>query len=148
MADVLRAIEHNAQLQFELGAQFEKEKEFAKALRWFKQAALNDHLQAAYRAGMLCVGNRRWRKDALFWFQKAASHYYAPAEYQISLIYSAGVEVEADVEKAAHWLRLAIQHGSKEALLKLKMVSSNLPSLKTNHEPKSIGKVAEKGGYL
>src|SRR5262245_37847108 len=53
--------------------------------------------------------------EAIDWFRKAAMQGYAPAEFQMGLLYDFGFAVPPDDKEAFTWYRKAAQHGSGAA---------------------------------
>ena len=55
----------------------------------------------------------------LFWMEKSASQYYAPAEFALGAIYLGGTMVERDIDKAKEYLERSADSGFDSAIILL-----------------------------
>jgi hypothetical protein len=82
----------------------------ASAVKWFKEAAKQDHTGALYNLGLLYMAGHGVKCDesyAFELFERSASHGFGPSMIQLGLCYANGRGVMTDRSKAADWLRRA-----------------------------------------
>lgn len=97
--------------QFEVGAAYETgtgvARDEAEAARWFREAALQDNVEAQYRlARLVSRGSKGLKQDqatAIKLYQDAAGKGYAPAMNALGQAYQQGRGVDADLARAADW---------------------------------------------
>jgi len=70
---------------------------------------------AQFSLGSILYYGAQNTAEAVDWFRKAASHGYAPAEFQMGQLYDFGFGVEQDDAQALAWYRKAADHGSTPA---------------------------------
>lgn len=93
-------------------------KDPARAMDWFRAAALQNQATAAhalamgYRTGQ---GLAKDQNEAFTWSQKAAELDYKPAFFFVGMHYLLGRGVKKDEAKARDWLTKAAEQGDKEA---------------------------------
>jgi len=86
-------------------------KNYGKAIKWFRKAADQKHAGAMYILGCIySEGKYGIKKDpvqAVEWFFKAAEQGHAAAHVELGCMYSEGKGVEKNDEKAVEWFRKA-----------------------------------------
>lgn len=116
-----KALEHmqiaaNAQLapaQFMLGNFYAQgtgvEKDEAKAVEWYQKAAAQGNHLAQFGLGRLFAAknDQPAHAKAFQYFSEAAAADYAPAQYELAILYGSGKGVGADPAKAREWYEKA-----------------------------------------
>lgn len=93
-----------------------------KALEYFKIAAKSDIAEAQFNIAMILIsqscacGQEDEEKPVFHWMHKAAQNNFPLAQYHLGLMYSNGDFVKQNKELAGYWLKLASDHGVKEAV--------------------------------
>lgn len=88
-----------------------------EAIRWFRLAAEQDDVHAAYTLGRTYNNGEGVAQDyeeARKWFMIAARQGDANSQYRISEMYLEGHGVEKDLVQAYAWLSLAIGNGANK----------------------------------
>jgi len=91
----------------------------AKALRWFRRAADQDHAAAQSNLGLLYAEGRgvaRNDAEAAKWFRRAADQGLVEAQIILGLMYVKGQGVAQSYLLAHMWLNLAAAQGEAGAL--------------------------------
>src|SRR5438270_3898019 len=150
----------NADAQYKLAAAYLNGEGVARdgkqGVEWLQKAAKLDHpgAQLALSTFFLRGGGQNIPKDpkqGLLWLEKAANHGYAPAEYNLGLLYQdgdGGTGIPRDPHKAATLFRKAArQPGSTKSQAALQdMLQKKLISRQeANWQAAEPVKVAEKG---
>jgi TPR repeat protein len=121
-----RAEQGDAEAQFSLGFCYDDgrgvAKNYAQAVKWYRQAAEQNYAPAQFNLGY-CYANgqgvRKNKTEAAEWFRKAAEQNYAPAQSNLGCCYDNGRGVDKDVVAAAKWYRQAAEQGHPEAQFNL-----------------------------
>jgi TPR repeat protein len=96
----------------------EVNRNYRKAEKWFRKAALKGYDKAQYNLGVLCekgMGIPQDIKEAKKWKLKAAEQGEARAQNYYGVKYAKGEGVERDYTLAYMWLRLAVMQGNRLA---------------------------------
>jgi len=96
---------------------------FTKAYQCFDKGDIANDLECAYMKGYMHYKGLGCNQDytKAFWlFKKAADKGLSHAMYFLALCYRNGYGVEKNKKSADYWLTLAIQKGSRQALLEIK----------------------------
>jgi uncharacterized protein len=114
-----KAEQGSAEDQYLLGMRYESQAlDYREAVRWYRMAAMQRHVNAFYR---LCVlsdigrGIPQDHHEALRWCRLAADHGHAGAMYTIGIHYEKGRSVSSDPVQAHQWYNLAAAHGHNQA---------------------------------
>jgi len=93
-------------------------KRYSEAIKWYRQAARQGHLDALYRLGLAYAcghGVVRDYRRANAYFQQAAARGHAWAQYNMGVSFIKGQGVVKDPVKAYAWFLLAEQSGHSAA---------------------------------
>lgn len=108
----------DADAQYSLGYKYEKsigvEKDEKKAVRWYREAAAQDHLAALFAVGLMYAygkGVKRDDKESVRWVRKAAEKNFAKAQHRLGYNYEKGVGVKKSEQEAVKWYRKAVEQG-------------------------------------
>ncbi|MEP4192043.1 MAG: hypothetical protein ABJN51_13235, partial [Sneathiella sp.] len=118
------------------------EKNFSKALSWYKRAADMGFDRAQANVGTMYLKGEGVEADfseAAKWFTKAARNGHTIAQYNLGLMYEHGRGVEKSQSKALAWYNLASKAGHKQALNKLSILVAGDPDIKVE-TPESASK--------
>jgi len=113
-----KATKGDANAQKELGYYFEHgqdvEQDYKEAFKWYKKAALQEHIIAQFNLG-LCYFNGRGVKEnlgeAANWFKKAALQGDAYAQFLLGVCY----EVRQNYKEAFNWYTKAFKLGLSDS---------------------------------
>ena len=101
------------------------EPDYIQAAYYFRNAADNNHIQAAYEYGLMCLRpSGRFRKNfrnAEKYFKIAADGGYVGAQYMLGYMYRTGL-VEKDLHKAVEYLEKARNQSHSYSALELASV--------------------------
>jgi TPR repeat protein len=140
------ALNGNVDAQYALACAIEAEgNQIDLALGWYKKAALQGHLDACHKVGLICAcGDKEQRQDAAFWFMKAATAGHAPSQYQIGLLYERGIGVAQNPDEGLRWIRLAAKRGDADAKARIDSMNMWLDQITTADmlKPQKKGGVA------
>ncbi len=103
---------HSARLVYQLGRAYDANKDYAKALEFFRKAADANFALAEVNLGALYFngqGVARDYKEAAKWNRLAADQGLAPAEANLGLMYVHGQGVGVDYLEGQRLLRLAVE---------------------------------------
>ena len=102
--------------QFRLGYLYRNgfgvEKDFTKAVSWYRKAAISGHAMAQhYYAINLEIGRgiKKDLKEAAIWYRKAAEQGYADAQHWMAMASLSGNGLARDLEASYLWHKLALQ---------------------------------------
>ncbi len=105
-------------VRYELGLMYEKGNGVKKSLKeaeaYYKQAAINGHVDARFHLGCLYyhgIGDKPDYESAYLWLSRSAKKGHSEAEYYLGLMYYNGEGVEQNLAEAANWFRKAAEHG-------------------------------------
>ena len=108
--------------QSKLGFMYAKgihtDKDEQKAIRWFKEAAKNDHLNAQYNLGLMFAkgkGVERNYQEALKWYLLAAGQGDLISQHTLGVMYYRGVGTKKDTKRAFQWFLKAAEQGNAES---------------------------------
>lgn len=107
----------NATAQFELGNKYSNatgpQKNLAKALDWFRKAALQDHVEAQFKLAVMYQNGEGVKKDAteaVKWYDLAGDQGHVEAQFLIGkLLLLGGDGVQPNGPAAANWFRKAAE---------------------------------------
>ena len=112
----------NPEAQYYLGLHYEKEKDMAEAVKWYRKAAVQEDLDAQYKLG-LCYENGdgvdQNSEEAVKWYQKAAEHGIVEAQYKLGICYENGIGIEKDIAEAVKWYQMVADRKNIEAQYRL-----------------------------
>lgn len=97
-----------------VGAYYDREGDPAKAIHWYRKAALQGDERAENIMGLAYYKGRGVPRDyfkAISWYRKAARQGSALAENNLGKAYYFGQGVPQDYTKAVYWFHLAAQRG-------------------------------------
>lgn len=103
---------------FQTGQQLYNAKNYAEAVKWYRQAAEQGHAAAQNNLGNCYYNGRGVTKnpdEAVAWWGKAAEQGYAAAQYNLGNCYYNGQGVTKDLDKAAAWWGKAAKQGNSAA---------------------------------
>lgn len=113
--------------QFELGRALEEDGDNELACAWYKKAAMQGHIEAAYCCGMLCLKMKgEHMKEAAYWLGRAANSGHVDAQHQLAVVLGNGYGVKHDPEESLRWHRIAASYGHKESQDKLEKLNKFL----------------------
>ncbi len=133
----LAAEQGNAEAQFRVGSfsktlaeiagttnrvpgsvRIEPDKEYATALRWYRLAAEQGHIEAQYNLAMMYAEARgvpQNNTEAVNWFRLAARQGYADAQYRLGLAYDGGQGIPENNVRSYVWLSVSAAQGNEDA---------------------------------
>lgn len=133
----LAAEQGNAEAQFRVGSfsktlaeiagttnripgseRIEPDKEYATALRWYRLAAEQGHIEAQYNLAMMYAEARgipQNNTEAVNWFRLAARQGYADAQYRLGLAYDSGQGIPENNVRSYVWLSVSAAQGNEYA---------------------------------
>lgn len=92
--------------------------DYDQALKWYAEAAKQDHADAQYSVGLVYMTGPKRLTDyekALYWFLKAAEQDHFSAQNSLGVMYANGLGVPQDFQRAATWYRKAADQGEQFA---------------------------------
>lgn len=119
----------DATAQFNLGVKYRKgytvEQSNQQALKWFRKAAKQKHVQAQNNIGFMYLhgcGVKLNAHRAVAWFRKAAEQGHATAQYNLGGMFMLGAGIEKNYAKAQELFRKAAS--SKEQNIRFNSIES------------------------
>lgn len=106
----------NARAQCNLGAIYDRDQNYAEAVRWYRKAAEQDYDIAQYLLGGMYEQGSGVTQDyaeAVRWWRKAAERGNAEALYNLGVMYATGRGVAQNYVRAYMWATLASRAGGK-----------------------------------
>ena len=94
------------------------DKDFKKAVQWFRRAAEKGHAVAQYNLGIMTYlgqGVDQDYRQAAEWFRRAGEQDHAAAQYNLGFLYYEGKGVERDNLQAYMWIDRAANLGDDKA---------------------------------
>ena len=91
------------------------EKDYEKAIKWYRKAADQGHAKAQYYLGVMYDNGEGVEEDdeqAAYWYRKAAEQGDDDAQYNLGVMYDNGEGVEENDEQAVYWYRKAAGQGN------------------------------------
>lgn len=128
VADASAEQDHKRGLLFYKGIGVDKD--FKKAVQWFKQAAKKGHSGAQYNLGIMSYLGQGMTKDfaqAAHWFQKAGEQDHASAQYNLGFLYYEGKGVTKDDLQAFMWIDRSANLGDEKAVRARETLQKALP---------------------
>lgn len=114
----VKAEQGDAEAQYHLGMQYERlGLDYREAVRWYRMAAMQRHMEAFYRLCVLSDIGRGMLQDyqeALRWCRLAADYGHARAMMTIGVHYEKGRSVTKDLVQAHLWYNLAAAYGERD----------------------------------
>lgn len=89
------------------GITFDKQKDYVKALEWYKKAASQNNAWAQYRIGRLYEYGLGVPQDyikAMEWYKKASAQNHVNAQDAIGRLYDMGQGMSIEDKEAMEWL--------------------------------------------
>jgi TPR repeat protein len=112
-----------AEEAFKKAEAFGEKNNLVEALRWYRVAADQGHLESQNNVGMFYVSGMGVKKDVVEgarWLRKAADRGHDVAQRNLGFLYLQGIGVAQDRAEAIRWLRKAADQGDEEAKSVLK----------------------------
>ena len=119
---------YNDEAQYSIGSTYYSKQDYAKAMEWFRKAAVNGNADAQYNIGYMYHNGQGVAKDyakALEWYGKAAANGNAAAQNNIGYMYQHGRKlsrkyqhgqgVAQDYAKALEWYEKAAVQENADA---------------------------------
>ena len=142
----------DAKAQYTLGRKYLEgrggaAREAATAAHWLKQAARQQHIEAAYLLGGLYAagsGVPRNHAQAATWYQKAAWAGHPSAAWELGLLYENGNGVRRDAQEAYTWYSIAASGHSRKYTTAPQRVeartsaSTRIAKLSIDLDPKAV----------
>ncbi|HEY1797686.1 MAG TPA: tetratricopeptide repeat protein [Stellaceae bacterium] len=94
--------------------------DYAKAVGWFREAAINGNVPAQFNLAVLYehgLGVPQNMNEALIWYHSAAARNYPSAQYNLAISYAQGHGTPQDLVAAARWYLRAAQQGMVAAMV-------------------------------
>ncbi len=128
----------NAEAEFALGQMYSRgwgtPRDETDALRWFQMANdPNSDGPPTDWAVLDGYGVQQDQKQAAYWYQQAAEHGHAEAEYNLGRLYATGQGVPRDQEEAMRWIRAAATQGYAPALARFGTRYANGDGIAQDH---------------
>jgi TPR repeat protein len=114
-----------AEIQYNIGVECYKKRDYINAAGWFEKAAELGHMQAQYNLGVAYYEGDRIGQDyikAKEWLEKAALQGHARAQYGIGFMYYSGEGIDKDYKQAKYWFKKAIKQGDVQAEYSLGLI--------------------------
>jgi type II secretory pathway predicted ATPase ExeA len=132
------------------GYNFDRQKNYKEAVRWYRKAAERGHAQAQVNLGTLYskgLGVGRDYTETVKWYRKAAEQEHAQAQNNLGVMYSEGQGVEQDYNEAAKWCSKAAEQGHAQAQTNLCIMYSKGQGVGQDYKEaaKLCRKAAEQG---
>ncbi|MGR3174051.1 MAG: AAA family ATPase [Candidatus Scalindua sp.] len=132
------------------GYNFDRQKNYKEAVRWYRKSAEQGHAQAQVNLGTLYskgLGVGRDYTEAVKWYRKAAEQEHAQAQNNLGVMYSEGQGVEQDYNEAAKWCGKAAEQGHAQAQTNLCIMYSEGQGVEQDYKEaaKLCRKAAEQG---
>ena len=108
----------NAIDQYNLGIEYDRTKDYAKAAYWYEKAAEQGFAKAQFNIGFFYNTGQGVNQDyakAAYWYEKAARQGFDQAQYNLGVCYYYGEGVNQDYTKAAYWYEKAARQGFAQA---------------------------------
>ena len=127
MGDFVASLEKDAEAgqaeaQFSLGEMYSEgqgvPQDYARAYRWYRQAAAQGHAEAQHSLGELYAlghGPQQSYAKALEWYVKAAAQGHAEAQYSLGELYGEGLGAPQDRGVAKMWYLKSCRSGFMRA---------------------------------
>jgi hypothetical protein len=93
-----------------------------EALRWYRAAAEQDHLEAQLQLGILLSDSPADFDEAARWLRAVAIRGVADAQWRLGSLYSGGAGIDPDPERAVYWIRKAALQEVVEAQYELGLI--------------------------
>jgi TPR repeat protein len=117
----------SAEEAFKMGEALAEKKDFAGAMRNYRIAADQGHLESQNDVGMFYVMGMGVAKNVAEgekWLRKAANAGHPTAQRNMGFLYMEGMGVPKDRAKAIAWFRKAAAQGDDEAIAGLKALGA------------------------
>ena len=121
------ALRGGVQAQFELATVLEEDEDYELAIGWYQKAAMQGHVEACFRVGMLCLKlNGERNKEASYWLGRAANAGHVEAQHNLAVVLEKGIGTKLDPEESLRWHRIAASYGHKQSQDKLEKLNKFL----------------------
>lgn len=115
--------------QFDLGRHYFNRDQYKLAIKWFREAAVQNHPDAQnYLGHMYEIGRGvpQHYLEALKWYEKAAEQNNTQAQYNLGKMHENGYGVSQDLIQAHMWYNLAGSTGLSAAIAKRNALAKNM----------------------
>jgi PPM family protein phosphatase len=115
----LQLLPADAKYQYLLGRAYHAQKDYQKAIKYYRQAAELGYARAQNNLGWMYAMGAGLPLDfqqAVAWSQKAAEQGHADAQYNLGLCYEYGGGVPIDIRQARYWYQKAAEQGHERAI--------------------------------
>jgi TPR repeat protein len=99
-------------------------KDDLEAVKWFKKAAIQQHVQARSQLGVLYANGQSQATFQIF--QWLAEQGYAPAQYRLGEMFVNGQGIAQDDRKAAEWFNNAAEQNYNDAQAQLRKIHEKI----------------------
>ncbi len=109
----------NSDAQYEFGCIADNSKRYEEAFGWYQKSALQGHVQAQLRLGLLYywgLGVVEDNQKAFEWFSRSAEAGFNWAKYWLGNMYQEGYGIAKDRDMAIEWYREALDSSATEEL--------------------------------
>lgn len=113
------AYQGHARAEHSLARLYDGEKNFAKAVKWYRAAAEKGLAQSQFNLGVSYdngEGVEQDKVEAAKWYLAAAQQGVLDAQYNLAWMYYDGTGVEKDLNEALFWFKEVATKGDKSAL--------------------------------
>jgi localization factor PodJL len=76
--------------------------------------------------------------EAMIWYQRSATHGFAPAQYRLGTLYERGLATGIDVQRARVWYQRAAEQGNVKAMHNLAVLSAGRKSTAPDYEAAAL----------
>jgi TPR repeat protein len=107
-----------AAIQYNIGVECYKKRDYTNAAGWFEKAAELGHMQAQFNLSIMYYQAEGLKKDvakSIEWLEKSAKLGYLEAQYNLGVVYYEGDRIGQDYIKAREWLEKAALQGHARA---------------------------------
>ena len=109
-------VKESAEECFARAQEYSRHKNSEQAAPWYRKAADQGHIEAAYSLGTLYLSGRGVTRDdkaGFTWVLKAAEKGFAPAQSAVGYCYEGGRGITQNYYEAAQWYRKAADQGDR-----------------------------------
>lgn len=114
----LRALTGDALAQCSVGDYYNNQKQFKKALFWYRKSAKQDFPIAQYNLGVYYekgLGEEKNEKEAFLWYRRSAEQGLAVAQFNLGVCYDNGIGTEKNEKEAFVCYKKSSVQGFAEA---------------------------------
>lgn len=124
----LRALMGSAEAQNAMGDYYYYQKQYNKAVFWYKKSAEQGHAKAQCYLGLCYVegkGTEKKEEEAFTWFMKSSEQGFSEAQFNLGVCYKKGIGVETDEKEAFVWCKKSAELGNAVAQFHLGVCYDN-----------------------